>query len=325
MNRFVARSRTLLLAVVLAVAAVMCAVAPAHAASSVSATTKAPAASSARCVFNPATTCQSTDPTITLNIYYYGDSSSCVFVWDVNWGDGTSSSDLTVTDPPNGHVFLQNHTYKAVRTYAISVTGHVTPSDCTANPFTEHFTLLKKPAPPAKGKACVFNAPAGVVSIAGASIIGHVGWAYLANPATGIWVFGANEGPVSLNPKHFNDHSKTWYSYGTFTDVRDVFKGALPSAGSNKGYYHGLGAFKTYRCASVASSHATAALSLVKAQSGETYKIPNQDCLSQTVEVLATYGAPLSKNAYLANPLDWIPNNFYVSSYMSGFGPKHNV
>ena len=96
----------------------------------------------------PALTCQSTNHTVTLNIDYYGSQSGCTYAWFVSWGDGNGSSDLTVTDPPEGYVSLANYTYAATGEYTITVTGQVTAGDCTANPFTAQFTLLSPPPPP---------------------------------------------------------------------------------------------------------------------------------------------------------------------------------
>lgn len=158
MKRLVVRSRSLVLVVALAVMAAMCTVSTAHAASPGSgaagirgAASHAAAASSTPCSFEPATTCQSTDPSVTQNVHYYGDQSGCTYVWDVSWGDGQSSPNLTNTDPPDGYMFLANHTYAAAGTYAISLTGQVTAGDCTANTFTAQFTLVTPPPPVAPG------------------------------------------------------------------------------------------------------------------------------------------------------------------------------
>ena len=183
------------------------------------------------------------------------------------------------------------------------------------------------PSPKPTGKACVFNAPKGgaTVVVHGEHISGHVGWAYLANPATGTWEYGANEGPISLDPRHFNDISRTWRAKGTWAGVLRSFTGPWPRSGAHKGYYHQGKYYKSYRCVSTAARHAGAALSVAKAQSGEVYSIPDFDCLSQTVQVLATYGAPISEHLYLLNPYYWVPNHYYESKYMSKFGPKHRL
>jgi hypothetical protein len=175
--------------------------------------------------------------------------------------------------------------------------------------------------------ACVFNAPTGgfTVSVDGEHISGHVGWSYLTDPQSGTWEYGANEGPVDLNPKHFNDFSRTWSSEGTWTDVLKAFAGPWPRSGTNKGYDHPGGYYATYRCVSIKTFHAGAALSIVKAQAGEVYSIPDFDCLAQAVQVLAAYGAPISEHAYLLNPYYWVPNHYYESGYMSKFDQAKRV
>ena len=173
------------------------------------------------------------------------------------------------------------------------------------------------------GEACVFNAPKGgiTVNIDGEHISGHVGWAYLADPATGIWEYGANEGFTHI----YGDSSRTWLAQGKWADVISAFKGAWPAKSKNAGYYHPGKYYKTYRCVTVTNYDSSAALSVAKAQSGELYTIPDFDCLAQTVEVLATYGAPISEHEYLLNPYYWVPNHYYVSGYMSKFGPQHKL
>jgi hypothetical protein len=123
----------LLLAVALAVAAAMCGGTAAHAAST--------AASSTPCSFNPATSCQSTDGTVSLSTQYSG-ASACTFTWDVNWADG-SSSDVTDTDPADGYDLLAQHTYAKAGTYHVTATGQVTAGDCSAGNASYYFTLVK--------------------------------------------------------------------------------------------------------------------------------------------------------------------------------------
>lgn len=284
----------------------------------------ATSASSTPCSFNPATTCQSTDPTVTENVYYYGDTSACSFVWDVNWGDGQSTANLAYTDPPDGYLFLANHTYKAAGKYNISITGQVTSGNCVANPFSAQFTLAA-PSPSLSGRACVFNAPNGgepLPTFHGWVMSGHVGWAYLADPATGTWEYGANEGYAS----YYGGSSKTWLAEGSWANVISAFKNALPGGtGKNKNFYHSANYYKSYRCSTVANINASAALQVAESQYGEDYTIPDFDCLAQTVEVLATYGASMSEHAYLLNFKYWVPNNYYASGYMSHFGPKRKL
>lgn len=108
------------------------------------------------------------------------------------------------------------------------------------------------------GRACVFNAPKGAsFDIAGEHIFGHVGWAYLINRNTGMWEFGANEGPKD---NIYGFPSKTWLAEATWAELIQVFSGALPGgSGTNKNYYHKAGYYKTYRCVSTTTNHSTAA------------------------------------------------------------------
>jgi len=157
MKRLIVRPRRLLLVAVLALVAALCTGYPAHAASPASAgqassvASRDAAPSSSPCTFQPATTCQSTDHTVALNIYYYGSQSGCTYAWDVDWGDGNSQS-FTVTDPAEGYIFLTNHTYTTPGKYTIAVTGQVTAGDCVVNPFTVSFTLLQSTSPPVFNK-----------------------------------------------------------------------------------------------------------------------------------------------------------------------------
>jgi hypothetical protein len=169
------------------------------------------------------------------------------------------------------------------------------------------------------GEACVFNAPKGASLFKGRLVFGHVGWAYLANPFTGVWEFGANEGPDS------HDVSKTWDSHGSWAQTLKAFKDAWPGSGAHRGYFHSGGYYKTYRCIAVKKLRSSGAFSVVRSQSGESYRIPDRDCLSETVEVLGAYGAGLSEHDYLLSPADWAPNSYYDSKYMSKFGPRERV
>jgi hypothetical protein len=140
------------------------------------------AASDTPCSFVPALTCQSTDPTVTLNIDYAGNTSGCTFVWGVEWGDGDTSPNLVVSSPPDGYVRLAQHTYATPGTYGITVLAGVTDGSCTDNDFAVQFTLLPpSPAPtpiptpppsspatsPAAPVATVYSTYAGYTEVAG--------------------------------------------------------------------------------------------------------------------------------------------------------------
>jgi hypothetical protein len=151
MKKLVTRSRTLVLVAVLAVVAAMCTVPTVHAASTTAgihaAASHAMAASDTPCTIDyQSTTCQSTNPAVTVNNYFTGDQSGCSYVSDVTWGDGQSTTNVTYSDPGDGYDLLGNHTYKTAGTYAVSVTLQLTAGTCTANSFNAQFTLLN-PSP----------------------------------------------------------------------------------------------------------------------------------------------------------------------------------
>ncbi len=312
MKEIFARSRSLLVIVAVVMIAAMSTVSTAHAASSAGgAASRSPvaaASSTGQCTFVPALKCQSTDPVVALNIYYYGDSADCTFVWDVDWGDGHSTSNLEVVGPANGYRLLVQHTYLAPDTYTIAVTGLVPIGNCVAKAFTATFTLTN-PAPPVNpaisGKACVFDAPSGVTSVFGHDIFGHVGWGF--ELPSGYWEFGANEGPGNL------DISKTWYATGTFQQMLNAFR--------DKGRHHSLTYYKTYKCATVNTTSADIghAGTTVSKEFNELYFIPGRDCESQVYNVLAAYGVkhlPSDTSIFY-----WpSPNNWFNHLSSAGFG-----
>jgi hypothetical protein len=151
MKRVVARSRSLLLVVALTALAAVSSVPVAHAASTTAeigaVASRAKAVSDSPCSFIPAQTCQSTNPAVTLNIDYTGDTSACTFTWGVEWGDGATSPNIVVTDPPDGYVLLAQHTYATPGTYSITVLAGVPDGSCTENDFAVQFTYLPTPTP----------------------------------------------------------------------------------------------------------------------------------------------------------------------------------
>jgi hypothetical protein len=86
--------------------------------------------------------CQSLNPLVTQDILYFGDVSTCVFDWNVDWGDGNVSDGLIVPAPPDGLVALVSHRYTTSGTFTISVTGSVLSGNCTATGGQSRFTLL---------------------------------------------------------------------------------------------------------------------------------------------------------------------------------------
>jgi hypothetical protein len=162
-RRVFARPRSLLLALALAVVATLCTVSTARAASSApgvgnAAGGRIAASSSAAVSDQPCNfvysikTCESTDPTVSMSGYYYGDTSACTFVWNIYWGDGASSTDIMQTDPTDGYHFLASHTYAAPGTYTITDSTQVTAGTCTASNGDHTFTLLASPPPASSPK-----------------------------------------------------------------------------------------------------------------------------------------------------------------------------
>jgi len=154
MKRLFVRSRSLPLIVALAVITAMCTVSTASAASPgtggvavihTAAASRSAAASSAPCNFQAVQTCQSTDPTVTVSAYYYGDTSACTFVWNIDWGDSHSTPNLVVNGPADGWSVLSQHTYAAPNTYTILITGQVTDGSCAESDFSRTFTLTSPP------------------------------------------------------------------------------------------------------------------------------------------------------------------------------------
>jgi hypothetical protein len=237
---------------------------------------------------------------------------------------GTScSEDPGLAEPvPPGGTYTLDATFSNVPWPGSAVA--ITWGSAGTSPYVYPFGSSPPPPPSPSGKACVFNAPTGgvpVITIDGFVMSGHVGWAYLADPATGTWEYGANEGYTH----HYGDTSRTWLAQGNWGDVISAFKGALPATGKNKNFYHRANYYTTYRCVSVREYDSAGAISRADSEYGETYLIPGTDCLSQVAFVLNTYGAPISDYAYLANLYYWVPNHFYVSRFMSRFGPERNV
>ena len=131
-----------------------------------------------------------------LDIFYYGDTADCLFTWDVDWGDGNSSQNLDVSDPPDGDVLLAQHTYTTPGTYSIVTTGTAT-NRCTATGGTDKFTWLPSqsssppplPTHPSPAFVCV-TGPGGSCLQPGAGVPQSDTWAptppgWLTSPVVG--------------------------------------------------------------------------------------------------------------------------------------------
>src|SRR5690349_8925984 len=156
MNKLFASSRSLLVIVALTLAAAMCTISTARAASSpgtgggTGTRIADMAPSSAPCnLKHTISKCQSTDPTVTVSTYAFGGTGGivvCTFVWDFNWGDGHSSP-ATLTDPHIGWRVTAQHTYARPGSYTMTASGEAVGNNCTLTPFIVTFTLLQKSAP----------------------------------------------------------------------------------------------------------------------------------------------------------------------------------
>jgi hypothetical protein len=155
MNKFFTRSRCLLVVVTLAMIAAMCTVSTVRAAPLTAGAFTASASPTAQCTFIPTKeTCKSTDHTVLLDTYTYGDTADCIFTWDVYWGDGHSNLNLTQIAPSDGYHLLTQHTYANPNTYSIAVSGSATPG-CQVQDNVHTFTLLAPPPPPDYHCSCV--------------------------------------------------------------------------------------------------------------------------------------------------------------------------
>jgi hypothetical protein len=100
------------------------------------------AASACSFVVAGATSCASTNPRVKLYVNFADDTSSCVFVRNITWGDGTSSNNVVVYGGPAGPHYADSHTYKAPGTYTIYFGGQVTQGSCIIRTPTFTFRLL---------------------------------------------------------------------------------------------------------------------------------------------------------------------------------------
>lgn len=252
--------------------------------------------SSASCSLGPATTCQSTNPTIAINSDYT-NATKCIFGWQISWGDGTITN-VTVTDPANGYVLLAKHTYATSGTYAISAKSTAITANCTAGFFNGTFTVRLPASASETGQACVLSNPASTL-ISGHFLVGHVGWAF--ELPGGKWEYGANNGPSDGN-----------LGSPSITHVeRFPGKAALLAWAGDSGY-------KEYRCVTVSGADASAALSQAASEQMENYEIPSGDCEAQVYRVLGKYGVHFQRLSYIVVP---VPNKWFADLQVSGFGP----
>lgn len=106
--------------------------------------TVAPSTVGVACSFvvTGATSCDSTNPLVQLYVDFGNDTSSCSFVRNITWGDGTSSDGVVVHGGPAGPKFAASHTYSAPGSYTIYFGGEVTQGSCNIVTPTFLFELL---------------------------------------------------------------------------------------------------------------------------------------------------------------------------------------
>jgi hypothetical protein len=107
-------------------------------------------AAGARCVFwGEGHACQSTNPTVVLEVLNEHETSQCLFHESWSWGDGGSEQEVSLRGSIEGSTqLLGAHTYARPGTYKVSVNGYVAAEEqnleyvCEAPPVEYTFTLL---------------------------------------------------------------------------------------------------------------------------------------------------------------------------------------
>ena len=99
---------------------------------------------SSPCVFEiyVVTTCQSSDPSITLNGYYGSATTGCTFSINVNWGDKSPIQHVTLPGGPAGAPLIAKHTYAVKGVYPIFAAVSVTKGSCSSVNGSYRFTNL---------------------------------------------------------------------------------------------------------------------------------------------------------------------------------------
>jgi hypothetical protein len=153
----------------------------------------------------------------------------------------------------------------------------------------------------------MIDAPSGAdvgIGPIGTGPYGHVGWAYLIDRDYGPWFFGANEGALPGQP------SKTWRTTGSWSNLVATFTQA--------NNYHAASYYKYVRCQSLPVNNSNGAASVVATQQGKPYNVPKNDCLSNAVDVLRTYGGTGLPSALN----EWRPNLYFNSQLdQASYGP----
>ena len=163
------------------------------------------------------------------------------------------------------------------------------------------------------GRTCMISAPAG------AGHLGHVGWAFLVDWRTGMWMYGANEGTVSSA----DATSKTWSGEGYWANLASTFAGALDGPGG-LAYYHPAGYYTNYRCESLSVNDSSAATNVFIGLQDKPYSLLSNDCLTNAVDVLRADAATGLNASDTAPNLSGAPNLYYLFD-MPDFEPPRPI
>ena len=159
------------------------------------------------------------------------------------------------------------------------------------------------------GRACMVFAPLGA-DFGLLGTYGHVGWAFLTDRDSGTWIFGANEGGSQLNGA--GGPSKTWIDKGNWSKLVNDFSSAVD--------YHSAAYYLFPRCSSFAGNNSLQGYNEALSLWHKTYSFPNNDCLTNAVDILKTYGATL--NASDSWPSGhWAPKDYYYNE-LTGWEPS---
>jgi hypothetical protein len=99
---------------------------------------------SAACVVSVnAPRCQSTNPSLTVDVINTGDTSACTFTYSIVWGDGSPAQRATFNGAPqSGGYFLASHTYHATQLQAYSITASPVSITGNCNSGSGNYTFI---------------------------------------------------------------------------------------------------------------------------------------------------------------------------------------
>ncbi len=86
--------------------------------------------------------CQSTNPAVAFSVISNGDSSGCTFEDNIDWGDGTTTTQAVAGGPDGSVLATFTHTYTLPNVYTINWSSSVTSGDnCDGSQTQLQFTL----------------------------------------------------------------------------------------------------------------------------------------------------------------------------------------